>query len=74
MLDVPKRFRLQRTEDLSGVSGTGVVAQGVDFGGQVVLKWNDKGETPGAVGFYETTEHVLKIHGHDGRTKIEWID
>ncbi len=74
MYDIPKRFRLIRTDDISGVSGTGYVANGVDFGDQVVLKWNDKGETPGAMGFYHDTEHVLKIHGHGGTTKVEWMD
>ena len=33
-------FKLQRKVDCSGVSGTGVVAEGVEFDdGQVALRW-----------------------------------
>ena len=37
-----KRFLLVRTEDVSGVSGTGVVAEGVMFPSGVVLMDEDK--------------------------------
>ena len=33
-----KRFRFKRTEDVSGISGTGIVAEGVEFtNGKVVM-------------------------------------
>jgi hypothetical protein len=66
-----KTFVLQRDEDPTGVSGTGLVAEGVEFeDGSVVLRW--------CVGEHRSTviwpgiESVKAIHGHDGRTWIEW--
>lgn len=65
-------FVLYRTEDLIGVSGTGIVAEGVQFSdGIVVIRW--------IVGEYKSTvvwpsiEAVEKIHGHDGRTVVYWL-
>ena len=61
-----KIFQLIRKEDVSGVSGTGVVAEGVVFyNGKVVLCWkSDKS----AQNHYESIDDVIKIHGHDGKT------
>lgn len=78
-----RRFKLVRTEDESGVSGTGIVAVGVQFpDGAVVFEWlNEQNpdldasqngltvkQAPDGV------EDTIAIHGHDGRTQIEWID
>lgn len=70
-----RRFELQRDEDISGVSGTGVVAEGVDFeDGVAVLRWN-KGEFPTSVVFHERgMESVDAIHGHNGSTRIVYLD
>ena len=66
-----KRFWLIRTEDISGVSGTGVVADGVSFpDGISVLRWRTAG---GSTAVYDSMESLEKIHGHDGRTKIEYV-
>lgn len=69
-----RRFRLHRIEDLSGMSGTGYVAEGVEFSdGQAVVRWTT--EWPTSVVFHDRgAESVQKLHGHDGRTTIEWID
>lgn len=81
--DVPLRFKLVRTEDESGVSGTGVVAYGVLWAdGAVDLQWanhaNDRVETDrnGFASYHseEGIEDCLEVHGHGGRTTIEWID
>jgi hypothetical protein len=67
-----KRFVLVRKHDVSGVSGTGIVAQGVEFDDRrVVLHWFGKYPT--------TTVHldihsVESIHGHGGYTKVAWLD
>lgn len=70
-LDFGRAFVLKRDEDVSGISGTGVVAQGIEFDdGMVVLRW--------CVGEYRSTvvwpsiEAVEAIHGHDGRTSVVW--
>lgn len=68
-----KRFELFREEDVSGVSGTGVVAEGVEFSdGTVALRWvaSDHRSTV----LWESVRSVEVIHGHDGRTVIRWKD
>jgi len=78
-----RRFRLLRHEDESGTSGIGYVAEGVVFSdGTVVLHWSNKDNEnlsttsdglsikPGPDGVQDT----IKVHGHGGRTQIEWID
>lgn len=69
-LIVAKPFWLVRTEDESGVSGTGVVADGAKFpDGTCVLRWRTCG---GSTGIYDSEESVIEIHGHGGRTVIEY--
>lgn len=68
-----RRFVLERDEDVSGVSGTGTVAEGVEFGdGAVALRWV-AGEHRSTV-IWETIHSVEVIHGHDGRTRIAFLD
>lgn len=63
-----KLFWLKRLKDIHGVSGTGVVAEGVVFeNGKCALNWL----TPtSSVGIYDNMEVLEKIHGHEGKTKI----
>lgn len=70
----PRRFVLVRDEDITGVSGTGVVAEGVLFSnGVVALQWTS--EFPTSVVFHQRgLESVEAVHGHNGRTRIEWVD
>ena len=64
-------FVLRRDEDLSGVSGTGVVAQGVEFtDGTVALRW--MGSLRSTV-IYASLEDLIAIHGHGGRTRVVWL-
>jgi len=67
-----RRFELQRDTDVSGVSGTGVVAEGVEFSdGVVALRWMSA--WPTSVVFHDRgIEAVEAVHGHDGRTRIVW--
>lgn len=69
-----RRFELHRDEDVSGVSGTGVVAEGAVFtDGTAVLRWT--GGWPSSVVWHDRgVESVLHVHGHDGRTRLIWID
>lgn len=67
-----KRFILERTEDVSGVSGTGTVAEGVMFDdGVTVVHW--RGERRSTV-VWPSIEDATAIHGHDGATRIVWLD
>ena len=65
-----RTFRLVRDTDVTGISGTGVVAEGVEFtSGLVALTW--LGEWPTSVVFHERgIESVEHVHGHNGATRI----
>lgn len=67
-----RRFYLQRDQDATGVSGTGRVAEGVIFSnGWVALTWLTQFTS---VVFYPAIEHVEHIHGHQGLTRIVYLD
>jgi len=67
-------FVLRRNEDVTGVSGTGIVADGVLFpaagASKAIVRW--RGER-GSTVVWDTLRHVQEIHGHDGRTVVELI-
>lgn len=66
----PRTFKIVRREDVSGVSGTGLVAEGVQFhDGQVVVSWFGRFHT---LEIAPSMEDVEAIHGHGGRTFIVW--
>ncbi|MET7525656.1 hypothetical protein ACFYSJ_26200 [Streptomyces sp. NPDC005248] len=66
------RFHLHRTEDITGISGTGTVAGGVIFpDGTVAMRWNT-GTSSTAI--YDSIDDVTEIHGHNGATAITLID
>lgn len=70
-----RRFVLNRKEDHSGVSGTGVVAHGVQFpDGAVVLRWSVGDEETRSTVNWSGIDAVKRIHGHDGSTTVEWVD
>jgi hypothetical protein len=63
-----KKFHLQRLEDESGVSGTGWVAEGVEFAnGKCVVSWLTKYTS---VAVYENMLSLEAIHGHNGKTVV----
>jgi len=67
-----RRFQLVRSEDIGGVSGTGVVAEGIEFSdGVVVMRWTT---TYRSTAVYASTQELLAIHGHEGRTYVRWLD
>lgn len=67
-------FVLRRHHDVTGVSGTGIVADGVLFPaagkGVAVVRW--RGER-GSTVVWDRISHVKEIHGHDGKTAIELV-
>ena len=64
-------FRLIRDEDVTGISGTGIVAEGTLFSnGEVVVAW--LGEDPSVVHWPKGIRSVEKISGHGGKTRIVW--
>ncbi|MEV7140734.1 hypothetical protein [Streptomyces tauricus] len=70
--DTPRRFYLQRDTDITGVSGTGRVADGILWSdGTVSVRW--LGERPSTV-FWNSIDNALHVHGHLGHTRIVWLD
>lgn len=69
-----RAFQLNRKTDVTGVSGTGLVAEGVEFtDGTVALRWI--GKNPTSVVFHDNgIESVRTIHGHDGLTEVRFVD
>ncbi|MCX5070923.1 hypothetical protein OOJ91_34305 [Micromonospora lupini] len=61
-------FALDRHTDVTGVSGAGVVAYGVETtDGTVIMRW--LGDRPSTV-IWESIQHALAVHGHDGATTV----
>lgn len=66
------RLHLERDEDVSGVSGTGVVAYGAEFpDGTIVLRWDTQIRS---TVFYDNVDDLLAIVGHGGRTRVVFDD
>jgi len=71
-LKQPRRFHLVRNEDATGVSGTGVVARGLEFpNGYCLMQWI----VPPAqsVAIYQNINDLILIHGHNGKTVVEYV-
>ncbi|WZB39601.1 hypothetical protein SEA_CURSIVE_115 [Streptomyces phage Cursive] len=65
-------FELHRDVDSSGVSGTGVVAQGVQFdSGQCAMTWLTSWNS---VAVYPDLETLEAIHGHNGNTRVVFVE
>ncbi len=67
-----RRFQLHRDEDETGISGVGIVAEGVQFtNGMCALSWL----SPYAcVNVYTCLKNVEDLHGHNGKTRVVWVD
>ena len=62
-------FVLIRDADVSGTSGTGVVAEGVVFSdGTVAMRWLTRTRS---TALYDNLEDLVEIHGHDGASRVE---
>ena len=68
----PRLFWLVRDEDVSGISGKGLIAEGIEWtNGMVTVSW---------LGTYHSIETVMNthtieaLHGHSGKTRIIWED
>jgi hypothetical protein len=69
----PRRFVLRRNVDVSGISGTGDVAEGVEWSdGTVALRWRGKWAT--TVVWDYGLDALLAVHGHNGSTAVRWLD
>lgn len=63
-----KLLHLERDEDVSGVSGVGIVAYGAMFpDGSVVLRWDTRVRS---TVMYDSLEDLEAITGHGGKTRV----
>lgn len=63
-----RTFWLKRIEDSTGVSGIGVVAEGVQFSnGKCAISWLTN---LSSIAIYDNIETLEKIHGHGGSTLV----
>lgn len=73
-----RRFRLVRYVDPVGISGTGIVAEGVKLpDGRMILVWRTpliQGVEQNSIGIYQNEEHLQSIHCHGTHSQLEWID
>lgn len=68
-----RRFLVVRDEDVSKVSGTGIVCEGIAFSdGHAAIHW--LGRWPMTTPHHEGIKTVEAIHGHEGRTRVVWLD
>ena len=63
-----KHFYLQRNEDVSGKSGTGIVARGVIFeSGKIIMEWRTYTHS---LSIFDSLENLIEVHGHEGKTQV----
>jgi hypothetical protein len=68
----PRRFHLVRHVDATGVSGTGVVAEGAEWSsGAVALHWPGH---PRATSIWASIDDLKIAHGHEGQTEVRYLD
>ncbi len=68
-----RRFHLLRHHDVIGVSGEGVVADGILWpDGTASVRW--RGDHPSVVFWDRGQVSVDHVHGHGGYTEIVWVD
>lgn len=81
-----RAFELHRDVDVSGVSGPGVVADGVAFDEPATFTWPDGTRTVLPAGWvrlvwrgeYQSTvlwpsvDDAMAVHGHHGSTRLVW--
>lgn len=79
----PRRFVVSRDRDVTGVSGTGTVAEGVEFSdGTAVVRWRELPEdhphyqrgVRATTVVFPSAAAVEALHGHNGATRLVWLD
>ncbi len=69
-----RRFYLERKEDISGMSGTGKIAEGIEWSnGRVAIIWLSSSPSTGQ---YDSIAALENIHTHGGQhdTKVVYVD
>jgi hypothetical protein len=73
--EIGRRFQLHREEDVTGVSGVGVVADGCAWAdGTAVVHWRGEHRSTVVWAGPDGLTSVEAVHGHEGRTRVVFID
>ncbi len=87
LTDRGRQFALHRDVDVSGVSGTGIVATGIEFVDPADVVFPDgvvlrlppgwcrvtwHSDHPSTV-LWPSVEDAMAVHGHGGATRIVWV-
>ena len=65
------RFKLARTVDVTGISGTGDIAYGVQYPDQsCALFWLKHGTH----GYYKNISQLREIHCYNDNARVIWLD
>lgn len=63
-----RQFVMVRDTDVSGISGTGEMADGCIFpDGTTVIRWRGEHRSTAV---WDSLESAIIIHGHDGKTRF----
>jgi len=63
-------FTFDRGQDVTGVSGVGPVAEGVQFfDGTVVIRWTS---ADASTVVWPDLDTAMRVHGYGGRTRVVW--
>lgn len=70
-----KLHYLQRWEDVSGLSGTGIVGEICEYSdGRCVMRWvathEDGTPMPRSIVIYDNMADLIAIHGHGGASEV----
>jgi hypothetical protein len=67
-----RKIALYRKEDVSGNSGCGYIATGLIFpSGFVIVEWLSVEKS---MEFCHSVAQLEKLHSHDGRTEVRYLD
>lgn len=67
-----QRIQLYREKDHSGVSGVGLIAEGIVFtDGRVAIRWT--GDLS-SITLHNSIANVERVHGHHGGTHVVFLD
>lgn len=67
-----RTFVLFRKEDVTGASGTGFIAEGVQFfNGRVAVMWRTGRDS---LVLWDSVQDLLAVNGHGGKTFLLWND
>lgn len=72
----PRLFVLHRIEDVSGLSGDGVVVYGIEWSdGKCATRFvlTDRVRNP-PVSVWDRLSDVQRVHGHGGRTRVVYLN